>query len=160
MDVIKLLPTLVINREDAEHLVHAFDQVMGACHRFPGPVWEVGKRLQPGQIEWSTRELTESRHPWIEIKVIELKGTRGNVPFFTQEAVLPDAICGRGSRPNPAGVKQPKPAASRSLRGIGPFERAHFGIPSGEVGVQGSRHCRRQHCRFDTRKRRCRSSRC
>ncbi|HVU87701.1 MAG TPA: aspartate aminotransferase family protein [Pirellulales bacterium] len=45
MDVIKLLPTLVINREDVEHLVQSLGQVMGACHRFPGPVWEVGKRL-------------------------------------------------------------------------------------------------------------------
>jgi ornithine--oxo-acid transaminase len=50
LDVIKLLPSLVINQEDVAYLVRAFDQVMGACHRFPGPVWEVGKRIAGAQL--------------------------------------------------------------------------------------------------------------
>jgi acetylornithine/succinyldiaminopimelate/putrescine aminotransferase len=45
LDVIKLLPSLVINEEDVAHIVRSFDRVMAAAHRFPGPVWEIGKRL-------------------------------------------------------------------------------------------------------------------
>ncbi|HXY34923.1 MAG TPA: aspartate aminotransferase family protein [Planctomycetaceae bacterium] len=50
LDVIKLLPSLVINEDDVDYLVGALDQVMAACHRFPGPVWEVGKRLAGAQL--------------------------------------------------------------------------------------------------------------
>ncbi len=50
LDVIKLLPSLVINEDDVDYLVGAFDQVIAACHRFPGPVWEVGKRLAGAQL--------------------------------------------------------------------------------------------------------------
>ena len=50
LDVIKLLPSLVINEDDVDYLVCALDQVMAACHRFPGPVWEVGKRLAGAQL--------------------------------------------------------------------------------------------------------------
>ena len=45
MDVIKLLPPLVLDDADVEHVAAAIDHVVAACHRFPGPVWEVGKRL-------------------------------------------------------------------------------------------------------------------
>ena len=45
LDVIKLLPPLVINEADVNDVVGAFDQVMAAAHQFPGPVWEIGKRL-------------------------------------------------------------------------------------------------------------------
>jgi ornithine--oxo-acid transaminase len=45
LDVIKLLPSLVINEEDVAHIVRSFDRVLAAAHRFPGPVWEIGKRL-------------------------------------------------------------------------------------------------------------------
>jgi acetylornithine/succinyldiaminopimelate/putrescine aminotransferase len=45
LDVIKLLPALVITEADVAHIVRAFDKVMADCHRFPGPVWEIGKRL-------------------------------------------------------------------------------------------------------------------
>lgn len=45
LDVIKLLPTLVITEDDVRRLVSAFDQVMAAAHKFPGPVWDVGSRL-------------------------------------------------------------------------------------------------------------------
>jgi ornithine--oxo-acid transaminase len=50
LDVIKLLPSLVINQDDVAYLLRALDQVMGACHRFPGPVWEVGKRIAGAQL--------------------------------------------------------------------------------------------------------------
>ena len=44
-DIIKLLPPLVFTRADADRFVEAFDQVLSAAHRFPGPIWEVGSRL-------------------------------------------------------------------------------------------------------------------
>jgi hypothetical protein len=33
-----------------QRLVAAFDQVMAGCHQFPGPVWEVAKRLAGSQL--------------------------------------------------------------------------------------------------------------
>lgn len=45
LDVIKLLPTLVITQADVDHLVIALDQVMAAAHQFPGPVWDIGRRI-------------------------------------------------------------------------------------------------------------------
>ncbi len=45
MDVIKLIPPLVLSEADADEIIAAFGQVVAACHRFPGPVWEVGRKL-------------------------------------------------------------------------------------------------------------------
>lgn len=45
LDVIKLLPALVMSRDDVDWIVRGFDQVMAGAHRFPGPAWEIGKRL-------------------------------------------------------------------------------------------------------------------
>ncbi|MGE5192627.1 MAG: aspartate aminotransferase family protein [Deltaproteobacteria bacterium] len=53
LDVIKLLPSLVINAEDVAHIVRSFDKVMEAAHRFPGPVWEIGKRLAGSALKMS-----------------------------------------------------------------------------------------------------------
>lgn len=53
LDVIKLLPSLVINEDDVAHIVRSFDQVMAAAHRFPGPVWEIGKRLAGSALRMS-----------------------------------------------------------------------------------------------------------
>ena len=61
LDVIKLLPSLVINEDDVDYVVSAFDQVMAACHRFPGPVWEVGKRLAGATIAQLRRSLSLGR---------------------------------------------------------------------------------------------------
>ncbi len=44
-DIIKLIPPLVIDQNDADRFIDAFDQVLAAVHRFPGPIWEVGSRL-------------------------------------------------------------------------------------------------------------------
>ena len=44
-DSIKLLPPLVFDQADADRFIEAFDQVLAAVHRFPGPIWEVGSRL-------------------------------------------------------------------------------------------------------------------
>jgi ornithine--oxo-acid transaminase len=44
-DIIKLIPPLVFNQADSDRFINAFDQVLAAAHRFPGPIWEVGSRL-------------------------------------------------------------------------------------------------------------------
>jgi ornithine--oxo-acid transaminase len=44
-DTVKLLPALVIGPEDVRAIVQAIDRCTAACHQFPGPVWEIGKRL-------------------------------------------------------------------------------------------------------------------
>jgi len=44
-DIIKLIPPLVFDHADADRFIAAFDQVLAAAHRFPGPIWEVGSRL-------------------------------------------------------------------------------------------------------------------
>jgi ornithine--oxo-acid transaminase len=44
-DIIKLIPPLVFNQADADRFINAFDEVLAAAHRFPGPIWEVGSRL-------------------------------------------------------------------------------------------------------------------
>ena len=50
-DIIKLLPPLMIDQKDADRIVHAFDQVLAAAHKFPGPIWEVGTRLAKSMMK-------------------------------------------------------------------------------------------------------------
>ena len=50
-DIIKLLPPLMIDRNDADRVIHAFDQVLAAAHKFPGPIWEVGTRLAKAALK-------------------------------------------------------------------------------------------------------------
>jgi len=45
LDVIKLIPPLVIEREDCDWFLGAFEDVMVKLHRFPGPVWEALSRI-------------------------------------------------------------------------------------------------------------------
>jgi hypothetical protein len=40
-----LLPSLTMDEVDLEHLVDALRRTIAACHQFPGPVWEIAKRL-------------------------------------------------------------------------------------------------------------------
>ncbi len=42
---IKLLPPYVINDQDCDWIVRAFDQVIAGAHRVPGAVWSLGKTL-------------------------------------------------------------------------------------------------------------------
>ncbi|HTI52050.1 MAG TPA: aspartate aminotransferase family protein, partial [Planctomycetaceae bacterium] len=53
LDVIKLLPPLVITPEDVQDIVVACDEVMAAAHQFPGPVWDIGKRLASSAMKFS-----------------------------------------------------------------------------------------------------------
>ncbi|TVQ78539.1 MAG: aspartate aminotransferase family protein [Phycisphaeraceae bacterium] len=45
LDVIKLIPPLVLSENDAIDIAKAFEATVAACHRFPGPAWEVGRKL-------------------------------------------------------------------------------------------------------------------
>ena len=45
MDIVKLIPSLVLSEADVDTIATALDQVIASCHRFPGPVWEVGRQL-------------------------------------------------------------------------------------------------------------------
>jgi len=49
-DIIKLIPPLVFNQTDADRFLDAFDQVLAAAHRLPGPIWEVGSRLAKAML--------------------------------------------------------------------------------------------------------------
>ena len=42
---IKLLPTYVMNEQDCDWVVNAFDAVIAGAHRVPGAVWSLGKTL-------------------------------------------------------------------------------------------------------------------
>ncbi len=44
-DTIKLLPPLVLSKQDADEIADAFDATIDALHHFPGAAWEIGKRL-------------------------------------------------------------------------------------------------------------------
>lgn len=50
VDVIKLIPPLVLSRADADEIIAGFDACVGACHQFPGPPWEVGKKLSGAAV--------------------------------------------------------------------------------------------------------------
>jgi len=50
LDVIKLIPPLVLTRQDADVLLAALTTCVAACHRFPGPAWEVGKKLSAAAV--------------------------------------------------------------------------------------------------------------
>jgi ornithine--oxo-acid transaminase len=49
-DVLKVAPALVIQRREIDEFVIAFNDVLGAAHRFPGPFWEVGIRLMRNAV--------------------------------------------------------------------------------------------------------------
>lgn len=51
LDVIKLIPPLVLSEADADEVADAFEAVTAACHRFPGPVWEVGTKLSSAALK-------------------------------------------------------------------------------------------------------------
>jgi ornithine--oxo-acid transaminase len=56
IDVVKLIPPLVINEDDVRWFLTAFDQVMQRLHQFPGPVWEVMKKLGKHAVTKRPRE--------------------------------------------------------------------------------------------------------
>jgi len=45
VDVVKLLPPLTISEDDVDWFLSAFEDTLHKLHRFPGPVWELLKKL-------------------------------------------------------------------------------------------------------------------
>lgn len=45
MNVVKLLPPLMLNQKDRDHIVNAFDKVIADTHQIPGSIWDLGKNL-------------------------------------------------------------------------------------------------------------------
>lgn len=42
---VKLLPPLMINEQDVNYFLEAFEKVTASCHRFPGGAWKVATKL-------------------------------------------------------------------------------------------------------------------
>ena len=45
MNVVKLLPPLMLNQKDRDHIVSSFDKVIADTHQIPGSIWDLGKNL-------------------------------------------------------------------------------------------------------------------
>ncbi len=45
MNVVKLLPPLVLNQKDCDHIVNSFDKAIADTHEIPGSIWDLGKNL-------------------------------------------------------------------------------------------------------------------
>jgi acetylornithine/succinyldiaminopimelate/putrescine aminotransferase len=60
-DVIKLIPPLVISEEDVRWFIESFEQVMVRLHQFPGPAWEVIRKV--GKHALSNRRSARAGSP-------------------------------------------------------------------------------------------------
>lgn len=45
MNVVKLLPPLILNQRDVDHVLDALTQTIADTHQVPGSIWELGKNL-------------------------------------------------------------------------------------------------------------------
>jgi acetylornithine/succinyldiaminopimelate/putrescine aminotransferase len=45
LDVIRILPPLIIGEKEVDMFVHALDDVLTECRKFPGPMWELGNNF-------------------------------------------------------------------------------------------------------------------
>ena len=63
IDVIKLTPPLNITADDVAWFLRAFEDVMQKLHKFPGPVWEVMKKLGKHAVTKRDRSSSESLTP-------------------------------------------------------------------------------------------------
>jgi ornithine--oxo-acid transaminase len=57
MTTIKLIPPLMINEQDVDWFVNAFDKVMADLHRFPGPAWESLTRIAKNALGRSDEKI-------------------------------------------------------------------------------------------------------
>ena len=67
MDCIKLSPALCVNEKDIHTFLQAFDEVVADCHRFPGPIWEVGSRLAKHALRGSKKAKKKERKPQAQL---------------------------------------------------------------------------------------------
>ena len=52
LDVHKLAPPLIIGKEEINYFVAAYEKVLSDLHRFPGPLWDLGKTLLKNRMGW------------------------------------------------------------------------------------------------------------
>ncbi len=52
LDVHKLAPPLVIGKEEIDYFMAAYEKVLTDLHRFPGPLWDLGKTLLKNRMGW------------------------------------------------------------------------------------------------------------
>ena len=59
MDVMKILPPLIIGEREIDMFVHALDDVLTECRKFPGPMWELGNNFVKAAL--GSRRTVEAR---------------------------------------------------------------------------------------------------
>ena len=52
LDVHKLAPPLIIGKEEIDYFIAAYEKVLTDLHRFPGPLWDLGKTLLKNRMGW------------------------------------------------------------------------------------------------------------
>jgi acetylornithine/succinyldiaminopimelate/putrescine aminotransferase len=52
LDVHKLAPPLIIGQEEIDHFMQAYETVLAEVHRFPGPLWDLGRTLIKNSLSW------------------------------------------------------------------------------------------------------------
>jgi ornithine--oxo-acid transaminase len=52
LDVHKLAPPLMIGKEEIDYFIAAYEKVLSDLHRFPGPLWDLGKTLLKNRMGW------------------------------------------------------------------------------------------------------------
>jgi acetylornithine/succinyldiaminopimelate/putrescine aminotransferase len=52
MDVHKLAPPLIIGEEEMDYFLAAYERVLTDLHRFPGPLWDLGKTLVQNRMSF------------------------------------------------------------------------------------------------------------
>ena len=45
MNVVKLLPPLILNQKDRDHIIQSFEKTIADTHQVPGSIWDLGKNL-------------------------------------------------------------------------------------------------------------------
>ena len=61
MDVIKILPPLIITEKEVNYFVHAFDESLQGCRRFPGPLLELARNTALRRVK-GKNQLNGSGH--------------------------------------------------------------------------------------------------
>jgi ornithine--oxo-acid transaminase len=52
LDVHKLAPPLIIGKEEIDYFLTAYEKVLTDLHRFPGPLWDLGRTLLKNRMGW------------------------------------------------------------------------------------------------------------
>ena len=50
MDIIKITPALTIGQKEVDLMIHALDDTLQDCYKFPGAMWEMGTNLVRASI--------------------------------------------------------------------------------------------------------------